>query len=1019
MARTSLFVLFGMAAATLACGGETLVPPSTTFAYNENYPLKTAAGRYGWFCGVDRMNGGEIMFQLGQLDELAAFSLSPLGKSPAARNPEHYQHRRQLFRDGGIPLTGPNFRYYVHYTRAASDLPGPEALRDLAGRANFLGYRAFNEWGTGLDRMIDAHVTGAVVNTSGGRGAANLAKELFKDFPRELNTREEFEAMAAHAWNTLNAPFEFQTYVLDGSHYWAKPWPGGWNPIRAIITENRVPYRSNTLMQSITRGSARMWGVPYGYLSAYDWSARIGHPVYSHMQAPRPNYQNQQGVLKINPNLYRRLWYYMAMGNAAILADESDHARYADYAASGQYRYNWYGELVEEVRDFIRLNPDLGVQWNPVALALSWHNGVVYRGDKAFYRFPYNDGEHMARELLHRVIFNFSEEQAPMDEFAPMPFGDLFDVLRLDTPKGPLRPEFLENYKVLFLVGEQKFTPDVVQSLKTYTEKGGILIANARHAGGDGLADDFLGAAVGLTPAVATQMLSKLDGQTLASGAFTYSPLRPGPRATVLYTAPNGDPLVVRAPFGKGHVITVGAHWLLENDATMRGNILRRTMLPLAGDLLKNLMPALVPFRLEGDHVAERVLFQANRKGEGWVVSLFNNAGRRAGAAAKHGYMGPDIVDINQKVDLRLVLPETLAHVVELTSGEKCYPAARRGEWVLELSLQPGDLRIVEAQPAPIPDRMATRPVNLARGKKVTASSFVPRHEPEKAVDGDEDFMAAWWSKDACPEWLMVDLGEIATINSIRTVLAWSEDHAIFPRINQYTVEVGKDGETWTPVVDESKNIQPDTQRGLHRFFKPTEARYVRLNMLFNASRQGAQVVEFQVFGPTRETVAIPWKTDPAKAVFPASMIAMRTRAWLSDEPLAILSKRQDEKTWTYDKECHTGEPIRIRGREFAKGLGSHANSEIVYALDPGDGWKLFTAHVGIDDVSSPVGTVDFQVWVDGRLAARSGKLTMREQAIPIWADLAGAKELKLVIDDCGDGIAGDIACWGEASIRK
>ena len=65
------------------------------------------------------------------------------------------------------------------------------------------------------------------------------------------------------------------------------------------------------------------------------------------------------------------------------------------------------------------------------------------------------------------------------------------------------------------------------------------------------------------------------------------------------------------------------------------------------------------------------------------------------------------------------------------------------------------------------------------------------------------------------------------------------------------------------------------------------------------------------------------------------------------------------------------------------------------------------------------MGTVEFLVYADGKLVARSGRLTMENQPVPMWASLEGVRELKLVVSDCDDGINGDIADWGEATLRK
>ena len=45
--------------------------------------------------------------------------------------------------------------------------------------------------------------------------------------------------------------------------------------------------------------------------------------------------------------------------------------------------------------------------------------------------------------------------------------------------------------------------------------------------------------------------------------------------------------------------------------------------------------------------------------------------------------------------------------------------------------------------------------------------------------------------------------------------------------------------------------------------------------------------------------------------------------------------------------------------------------------------------------------------------------MTFADSAAPVWADLTGVRELKLVVDDCGDGIYGDIADWVDPVLRK
>ncbi len=997
------FLLLVLCAAANAGAAEIVASPDTPF--NGRYIPAKVCGKWYWLTGVDMHNGPEIMASLG-LDQVRALR----GSDPFAKQKSPVMEKRmKLFREGKLPLLGFNFPYF----NTNNKYPTPEQIRRMREMPNFLGWRGFNEWGTGLDRMLRAAFESITVNTPAGRGMKRLAEPLFAG-KKNPQTREEFERIAAYAWERCNAPLEQEVYVLDGSHYWAKPWPGGWGRIRAIITENRTPYRSNQIMQAMTRGSARMWNVPFGYFCAYDWYARIAPPILGHMQQPRPAYRNQRGYLRINPGLYRRLWYYMLLSNAAYIADESDHSEYIDLAGKGQTRLSWYGELCEEMRQFAADN-DTGVSWNPVAVALSWHNGVVYKGDKAFYRYPYNEGEHMTRELLHRVLYRFSENNRSADDLGPSPFGELFDVVRLDTPKGPLPLDLLSNYPVLFLAGEQNFSPENVKRIMAYAEQGGTVILNAAMLKGGEFPQEFLGAEIGKP--VKADVMTGPDGKKLPKEIFTLYPLAPQEGTLVLYRA-GKQPAVTRRTFGKGAVILCGPAWLLADRSETEDGIAHRVMLPLAADLMDRISGELLPFRISGPGVKDQLLFQVNRKGSGYVVGLFNNGGLSTADESNHGSMGPEIADPCKTLKIRLTMKKPMDHAAELISGERCYFNGRQDARFLEFTLKPGEVRIVEISPDPIPDRMVRRRVNLALNKKVTASSSARNYGPEKAVDGNEDFLSAWWSDKACPQELTVDLGKIETIGSIRTVMAWSLDNLLFPRFQQYTVGASLDGTDFRTVVDESANVLFDTARGHHRFFAPVKARYLKLSVSYSACRQGAQVIEFQAFAPDQwQTVALPWKTDPSKVFFPAVIRRYFTRKPLSE--MRPVSNRQSYQQLTPNAECNSGREMQIRGVKFQTGLGTHAVSEAVYQLDPADGWKLFTAYVGIDDVSAPVGTVEFLIYTDGKLAARTGRITMSNQPVPIWANLEGVRELKLAVSDCSDGINGDIADWADACLRK
>ncbi len=110
-----------------------------------------------------------------------------------------------------------------------------------------------------------------------------------------------------------------------------------------------------------------------------------------------------------------------------------------------------------------------------------------------------------------------------------------------------------------------------------------------------------------------------------------------------------------------------------------------------------------------------------------------------------------------------------------------------------------------------------------------------------------------------------------------------------------------------------------------------------------------------------------------------------------------------------------TGGPIRIAGRKFNKGLGTHAPGEIVFNLDGKH--KNFRTFVGVDDGGGPSGSVVFQIFLDGERKFDSGMMQQGEAAKEIKLDVNGVKELKLVCTDAGNGVQGDWANWADAAV--
>jgi hypothetical protein len=107
--------------------------------------------------------------------------------------------------------------------------------------------------------------------------------------------------------------------------------------------------------------------------------------------------------------------------------------------------------------------------------------------------------------------------------------------------------------------------------------------------------------------------------------------------------------------------------------------------------------------------------------------------------------------------------------------------------------------------------------------------------------------------------------------------------------------------------------------------------------------------------------------------------------------------------------------PMTIGDRHFRRGLGTHADSRIVY--DVGGRYRRFQSWVGADGANNA--TITFEVWADGQKRWESGLMNKRSPAKLVDLDLSGAKTLELIVGHGGDNITSDHANWADAKLLR
>jgi hypothetical protein len=109
------------------------------------------------------------------------------------------------------------------------------------------------------------------------------------------------------------------------------------------------------------------------------------------------------------------------------------------------------------------------------------------------------------------------------------------------------------------------------------------------------------------------------------------------------------------------------------------------------------------------------------------------------------------------------------------------------------------------------------------------------------------------------------------------------------------------------------------------------------------------------------------------------------------------------------------GGSLAIAGWPVRRGLCTHANARLVYAVD--GQYVRFRARVGLE--SAATGTIVCEVRADGETLWRSGVLRRDTPEQRVDVDITGAERLELVVEDAGDGIISDHAAWGEACLLR
>jgi hypothetical protein len=297
---------------------------------------------------------------------------------------------------------------------------------------------------------------------------------------------------------------------------------------------------------------------------------------------------------------------------------------------------------------------------------------------------------------------------------------------------------------------------------------------------------------------------------------------------------------------------------------------------------------------------------------------------------------------------------------------------------------------IAASPPYPVPE------VTPALDKSeflVSASSQQGGSDVRNAFDGTPETMwhSRWGEKgDTYPYTIDIALGGLYPINGLEYLPrqigtnGMLGDYEIY--VSRHTNDFG------APVAKGRFNTGKDLQTNA---FPATWGKHVRIRMLNSIhSNHYAAASEFDL---TQDLGA------PA----------------LPDEVAYLSDRKPARSAGTFRNDRSTaGKPIIVNGLEYKKGLGVQAPSELVYQLD--GSWDRLSGHVGVDSEVGSKGSVMFRVFADGKIVFESPSMNGDNVKQLMDLNIEGVRELRLVLDDQGDGADNDHGDWVEARlIRK
>jgi hypothetical protein len=555
---------------------------------------------------------------------------------------------------------------------------------------NFIGFDVATEWD---NEYINYLCFPADLDQTMNRlGCSNTVKKKVREKIYHPKDRQAalsglhtyYQAIRKHFFDDTDKMMFFDC-LMAFNHY-AMEWGGG---IATIETTSSGSHRHQPQMM-FARGASRQyrkawsWYVALGY-NGRDENGKVVYtdPEYTGFRSGGPDWG-------ISTSLNMRDRYVAYFSGANHLRCEVWPFAYCqDKDGDGIWELSPHGEVMKEWDAFVRNNPR-GYSYAPVALCLPFDHGQSpILGGKIWGRVNAERSDHQVEACLRTLVPWNAHRGGQEWAYSNSPYGDLYDIILPETPKGAASLEVLNLYKVLFFAGNTGSSPEFVKRMHEYVEQGGTIVLNVKQLNPH-FTEEFLGARLtGQRHVVQSPVKSLLDDSLISlPQKYSLDEIEMCGGQPILLDAQQRVVACLRN-HGKGRVILTSTDYLMPDDI---GNLNTPTHskwhrgqpeFPLLQYLFARITSEILPFKIDGD-----IQFGLNQMPDGWLVYLINNEGifKTIKEAQR--------IDPEKTSEVTLNLSHLpVVSVRELRSGQEVSPQTANNRY--SFAVAPGDVRVL------------------------------------------------------------------------------------------------------------------------------------------------------------------------------------------------------------------------------------------------------------------------------------------------------------------------------------